>query len=132
MSASVDPELRRQLKAARTGSVQAAFTLRTPPKQPYRDAKDTRATVDKIVAEAGRSVKQSPERLTVFPNAQSFALSGPAALVRKVAEHSEIASATANVQREDLLIRPVKKTASRTAVRKKPVRKKRRPRARKR
>jgi hypothetical protein len=106
---TVDPELTRQLAAASAEApVQAVFTLRTPTGERYRSADSTREAVGKIVDEASAAAKAQPHRVNIFPNAQSFAISGPPALVRSLLEHGDIAAAMANVQREDLLIRPVK------------------------
>ena len=108
-TASVDPKLVRQMAEAPAGSsVQAVFTLKTPAGESYRSAASTRDAVKKLIEEASATTSAQPERVTVFANVQSFAVSAPSALVRSLAHHSDIASATANVQDEDLLIRPLK------------------------
>lgn len=104
----VDPFLTQALKEAPVdATVQAVFTLRTPAGQDFRESDSTRATVDKILGKAASSAKAAPHRLVVYPNTQSFALAGPPALVRAVLKHDDVASAMANIQKEDLLIRPV-------------------------
>jgi hypothetical protein len=108
-AATIDPTLVRQLaNAPAESNVQAVFTLKTPAGEPYRSATSARDTMGKIVKEASAGANAQPHRVTMFPNVQSFAVSGPPALVRRLAEHGDIASAMANVQGEDMLIRPVK------------------------
>jgi hypothetical protein len=105
---AIDAKLKKRLTdASAQGSVEAVFTLKTPEGQPYLSGAAAREAVDRIVAAAAADTKVRPTRLTVFPNVQSFALSGPPALVRRVAQHDDVASATANHQDEDMLIRPV-------------------------
>ncbi len=106
---TVDPELKRQLAdATDDANVQAVFTLRTPVGQKYLCPADTSNVVEKLIHEGSTASRSSPQRVKVFANAQSFAVSGRPALVRSLLEHSEIASAMANVQREGMAVRPVK------------------------
>lgn len=116
--ATIDPKLVRQLaQASDKSSVGAVFTLKTPPGEPYLSATSARDAMGKIVEEASAEANVRPHRVTLFPNVQSFAVSGPPALVRRLVEHADIASAMANARDEDLLIRPVD---SRQKARKKP------------
>ena len=116
--ATIDPKLVRQLEAAPDeSSVEAVFTLKTPAGESYLSATSAREAMGKIVDEASAGAKVQPKRVKMFPNVQSFAVSGPPALVRRLVEHADIASAMANVQDEDLRIRPVK---SQQKARKKP------------
>jgi hypothetical protein len=106
----IDPELTRTLDRASAGStVQAVFTLRTPAGSAVRSSASTQAVVDDVIAKATKATKTPPKRVTVFPNVQSFAVAGSPELVRAVMAHDDVGSAMANVQKEDLLIRPVKK-----------------------
>jgi len=110
---TIDPELKRQLDIASEDiPIEAVFTLTTPPGESYRSNDSTNQAVSQIVDEAASASKSTPKRVKVFPNAQSFAVSGSAALVRSLLEHQDIASAIANVQQEDMLIRPVPSEAS--------------------
>ena len=107
---TIDPELKQILeKAPADATVQATFTLTTPPGDSYRDAASTRAAVKAVVGKAAAKAGQAPYHVSVFANVQSFAVAGPPALVRQVMKHGEVASAMANVQKEDMLIRPVTK-----------------------
>jgi len=104
----VNPELRRQLAAAQASSpVEATFTLRTPTGMAYRDEESTSETAERIVHAAAAATESTEYRLKVFARIQSFLLVGPPALIRAVMAHEEVATATANRQAEDLLIRPV-------------------------
>ena len=107
--ATIDPKLLRQLDEAPADAVVGAvFTLKTPEGERYLEAASAKDVMSKIVEDASADAHAQPERLTLFPNVQSFAVSGPPALVRKLVEHADVASAMANAQDEDLLIRPVK------------------------
>jgi hypothetical protein len=107
--ATIDPKLLRQLDEAPADAVVGAvFTLKTPEGERYLEAASAKDVMSKIVEDAAADAQAQPQRLTLFPNVQSFAVSGPPALVRKLVEHADVASAMANVQDEDLLIRPVK------------------------
>lgn len=109
VKATIDPKLKRQLASAPAkSSVAAVFTVKTPAGESYRSATSARDAMSKMVEEASAGANAQPDRVVLFPNVQSFAVSGPPALVRKLVEHADVASAMANVQDEDLLIRPVK------------------------
>jgi hypothetical protein len=115
---TVDPELVRQLAAApKDQPVQAVFTLKTPAGQPYRDAQATRDTVSRMVDSASTATKAPPARVNVFANAQSFAVSAKPDFVRELIKDQDVASAIANVQQEDMLIRPVGRPAKKPAKR---------------
>jgi hypothetical protein len=120
---TVDPELTRQLDEADDDvEVQAVFTLTNPEGEKYRSNELTEQTVKKIF-EAAKSVSETTtSHVKVFPNIQSFAVSAPASIVRSMLSHQEIASATANEQKEDLMIRPVpsKSKSSSESTKKKP------------
>ncbi len=104
----VDPELRRQLAETQASSpVEATFTLRTPAGTAYRGEDSTSETVERIVGAAAAATESTDYRLKVFTRIQSFLLVGPPALIRAVMEADEVATATANRQADDLLIRPV-------------------------
>lgn len=104
---TIDPELLRQLDAARTPSaLSATFVLRARTDAPL-SAAETHATVRRIIKRAEEESEQSAHDFQVFENIQSFAVSGPPALIRRLTEQPEIDSALANVQSQDLLIRPV-------------------------
>ena len=118
--AKVDPALTQQLEDSPAGAVVGAvFTLKTPAGQAYLSSSSASDAVDKIVKDAVDSVKAQPVRVTVFPNVQSFAVYGPPALVRKLIKHPEVASAIANKQNQDMLIRPVTRGPAAKPVRKK-------------
>ena len=118
--ATVDPTLVRQLKDTPAQStVGAVFTLKSPTGAPVASPASAREAMEKIVKEAADVAQVQPARVTMFPNVQSFAVYGPPALVRTVAKHANVASAIANKQTEDMLIRPVTKGRSRTATKKK-------------
>lgn len=104
----VDPELERQLaESGEDTPVQAVFTLRSKAGR-VGSSDDAKNTVAKVVEQATSGAKSSPHRLTVFPNIRSFAVSASPSFVKCVLKSPEIASAMANVQRQDLFIRPVK------------------------
>jgi len=106
----IDPELKRQLAAlAPDKPVQVTFTLRTPEGERFMSATQTRATVDRILSEAAGEARSKPERVQVFANVQSFAVEASRALVQLLLGSKEIASAMANSQEEEMLIRPVQR-----------------------
>ena len=108
-SAIVDAVLEKQLRAAQDqDSVSAVFTLRSAKERILPPAK-IELLVREIVDAATRQCSTAPEQVTVFKSLQSFAVQAPAAFVRSVLSHPAIGTAAANVQDEDLLIRPVKK-----------------------
>jgi len=116
--AKVDPTLVRQLKDAPPEStVGAVFTLRSLTGAPVASPASAREAMEKIVKESADVAQAQPARVTLFPNVQSFAVYGPPALVRTLARHASVASAIANRQNEDMLIRPV--TKGRTTAKKK-------------
>jgi hypothetical protein len=93
--------------------------LKSPAGEPVVSPASAREAMEKIVREAADVAQAQPARVTMFPNVQSFAVYGPPALVRSVARHANVASAIANKQNEDMLIRPVAKRRTRAATKKK-------------
>ena len=107
--------------------MEATFTLRTPAGMAYRAEDSTSEAAERIVRAAAAATESTGYRLKVFTRIQSFLLVGPPALIRAVMEHEEVATATANRQTEDLLIRPVpakNATRPKRAMKKKAARKK--------
>lgn len=106
----IDPELARALRKAPPGStVQAVFSLRRATDRTLRRNSSTRDVVTKLVREATRATHSAPKRVTVFSNLQAFAVAGPPELLRAIMARDEVISATANIQQEDLLIRPIER-----------------------
>jgi hypothetical protein len=111
----LDPELQRQLAAATEGqSIEAVFTLLAPEDHPVLDPDDVRRRVDGIVKTAQEASGQAVLDLHVMPLAQSFVVAAPAGVVRAILDSSEVASAMANAQPEDLLIEPVPRSSPRS------------------
>lgn len=106
---STDPELLRQLDAAAASDdpVSATFTLRSGELEGVYSAEQASTVAKQVLQRAERGARRSAKDVTMFPHIQSFAVEGPAALIRKLLEQPEIESATANVQSQDLMIRPV-------------------------
>jgi hypothetical protein len=106
---TIDPQLKTQLARAaeRDRSVEATFTLRPAPGVKPLTAKEVQAIVQYILDRATQKTQSKPTDVTVLPNVQSFVVCGPAGFIEGLLDEPEIDSATANYQREDLLIRPV-------------------------
>jgi hypothetical protein len=63
----VVPELKRRLQATPADSpMRAYFTLTTPPGEKFRDAESTHETVSRILHEATKASKATPEDHPVF------------------------------------------------------------------
>src|SRR5207237_2191601 len=108
--ATVDPLLAQQLrKAPESEAMEAVFTLRTPAKASSLTPAATRATIERLLKRAEKATGAKASRLTVFENIQSFALRAPAALIKALTGFKEVASAAANHQEQDLMIRPVER-----------------------
>jgi len=108
-SPEVDAELTRQLSRAAPGeAVQGVFVLRTPPKQPYLTAAETRDQVHALLTAAQKHCGFDCEQVTIFENLQSFALQAPREMVQAVLASPQIASAMANAQPESLQIDPIR------------------------
>jgi hypothetical protein len=106
--ATLDPLLAKQLRqASDTEVIEAVFTLRTPAGASQLTPAATRHTVEQLLKRAEKATGAKTSRLTVFENIQSFAVSAPAALIKGLTDAREVASATANQQEQDLMIRPV-------------------------
>jgi hypothetical protein len=105
----IDPELKQALEQAPADStVQATFTLTTPAGEPYRDKASTQAAVKDLIDKASTAAAP-PNRVSVFPNVQSFAVAGSPAFVREIIKHEDVASAMSNVQKKEIFIRPAEK-----------------------
>lgn len=105
MSAKKDPELVRQLESAPAGEcVVAVCQLAVAAGTGEQTAKAVRALVERVSGKVG--VK--PDRVKVFENLSSFALSASPAFLKELLRQKEVAGATASEQPEDALIRPVK------------------------
>jgi hypothetical protein len=103
----IDPELKQALEQAPADStVQATFTLTTPAGEPYRDRASTQAAVKDLIDKASTAAAAPPNRVSVFPNVQSFAVAGSPAFVREIIKHEDVASAMSNVQKKEIFIRP--------------------------
>ncbi len=117
-SKPVDPKLEKQLAELDDASaIEAIVTLRSPEGREYLTAAETEATIAKILSRLKPVDRSRCTVHTVFPNLQSLVLSGPPSVVQAVVDDRDVASATANQQSEDLLIRPVK-TSARSSARK--------------
>lgn len=104
----IDAELLRQLDSANAAQpIEAVVTLRTPQGLKYLSAAQTSQTVKDLIA-ATASGTESCAVKTVFPNLQSFVVTGPAHVIKAITEHADVASAIANRQVESMLIQPVK------------------------
>ncbi len=108
--ANVDPELLKQLDAAAAAAepVSAVFSLRPGREQKFVPAEEVEARVHGLLDKIGKEVGTAADQVHVFRNLGAFAVSAPAPFLRKLLERHEIASATANRQPQDLLIRPVR------------------------
>ncbi|MEA2690728.1 MAG: hypothetical protein QOJ16_115 [Acidobacteriota bacterium] len=105
--AEVDPELLRQLDvASEDQAVGAVFSLRPAPGEPVPAPEATRERVERLL-DHGRRETGGLQRYTVFPNLGSFAVQATRPFLQRLLEHEEIATATANEQPQDMLIRPV-------------------------
>jgi hypothetical protein len=103
-----DPELLRQLDAAASDSaVSAVCQLRTKdPDQKLIPPAETEAMVSGLMERVRQLTGEAPQRVQVFRNLGAFSVSAPPAFLRCLIEQEEIAQATANVQPEEMLIRP--------------------------
>jgi hypothetical protein len=101
--------LTRQLDAAEPAQeVSAVFSVRPDPAAKAAPSpEETAALVDDLLERVRQQTGREPGRVTVFRNLGSFAVAAPADFVRRLLEQPEVVTATANVQPQDLLIRPV-------------------------
>jgi hypothetical protein len=105
-----DPELLRQLEAAAAPDQEIAAVCSLRPARPHEKfipPAEAGALVERVLRRVQRQTGRRPGRVQVFRNLGSFAVSAPAAFLRQLLQQREIATATANRQPEDLLIRPV-------------------------
>jgi hypothetical protein len=106
--ATIDPELTRQLELAEPDRpVEAVLSLRPAATATAPSEVTTKAAVELLLE---RSRQQEPAGLhdyTVFPNLGAFAVRASGSFVRHLIDQPEIATATANRQPQELLIRPV-------------------------
>ena len=108
--AKIDPELLRQMEAATAdkGLVQAVFTLRCNTRKgipPEKVEAVTRELLDRVALRVGASAKD----VNVFRNLGAFAVSAQAHFIRALLTEPEIASGTANLQPNRMMIIPRKK-----------------------
>jgi hypothetical protein len=95
----VDPELRRQLDAARDDAdlVQAVLALRPPSgARAAPSPEETEATVARLLERVRRETGLDPRDYNVFRNLGAFVIAGSARLVRALMAQEEVASASAN------------------------------------
>jgi hypothetical protein len=118
VASNVDTLLKKQLASAGKKNVGAVFTLRGA-ERADRSTEETTKLVNDLVRRTEQTSKTKPAQVSLFANVQSFAVEAPAPFIRALVASDKIASAMANVQEEDLLIRPV----SPKRARKKPQRK---------
>ena len=102
----VDPELARQLDAASpASSIGAVFMLRS--EGDVLSEAETTSLASRVMKAASKVSGSSPESFQIFTNVQSFSVLGTRALVEAVIAQPEVASAVANLQAEDALIKPL-------------------------
>jgi hypothetical protein len=107
---TIDPELRKQLaKAEAKEPVEATVTLDAGPGRAYIPSEEVGAKVKEILREVGREVGEAHEDVNVFENLGSFAVRARPAFLKALLKRPEVAAAMANLQSQDLLIRPVRK-----------------------
>jgi hypothetical protein len=105
---TLDPELENELNAAGERPVEAVFFLKSP-KGRSLDREQTRQIVQKIVDRAESKTSRKADAISVFESLQSFALKGPAPVIKELANAKEVHSARVSRTSQDLLIRPVSK-----------------------
>jgi hypothetical protein len=104
-----DPELRRQLKAARADQdVSAVFSLRFESTR-SPEPEETKHQVATLLQRVEEQTGEQPSATTIFENLGAFAVAAPVGFIDRLLAQPEIATATANIQQEDLLIRPVER-----------------------
>jgi ADP-ribose pyrophosphatase YjhB (NUDIX family) len=104
----VVPELKRRLQATPADSpMRAYFTLTTPPGEKFRDAESTHETVSRILHEATKASKATPEDLKIFGSTQSFSISAPSEFVRELTRSDQIAKAFPSRDAKEMIIPPV-------------------------
>jgi len=108
--AKTDPVLKRQLEAEQSDQelVQAVFTLRTANLKtitPTNVEELTHEVLDRVADEIGIEA----EEINIFRNLGAFAVSASPNFIRALLSEPEIATATANQQKESMMITPMKK-----------------------
>ena len=95
--AKIDPRLTQAIGQAKDGaSLQAVFTLRSDePDTPLAPAQ-TEARVKAAVEAASAKASQSPNRVVVFPNLQSFSIDADAQVIKNLLDADHIETATLN------------------------------------
>jgi len=105
-----DPELRKQLATApASGPVEATVTLDAGPGRAYIPSEEVGSKVKEILREVGREVGEVHEDVNIFENLGSFAVRARPAFLEALLNRPEVATAMANQQSQDMLIRPVRK-----------------------
>lgn len=98
MAIRIDPELERQLNQATGRSVQAVMSLARQTKGP-RSPDDVEAAAQKIISRATQLSGESPSRVKVFRNMDSFVIEGSPSFLRSVIDQSDkLEAAVANLQ----------------------------------
>lgn len=105
---TLDHELENSLATAGERPVDAVFFLKAP-RGRFLGREETRNIVRKIVGRAEAKASCKADAVSVFDSLQSFALRGPASVVKELAHAQEVDSARLNKTTQDLLIRPVSK-----------------------
>ena len=104
----IDPELQRQLTEAPAATpVEATVTLDPGSGRAYIPEDEVVPKVADILHQVGREVGLAHEDVNVFENLGSFAVRACPAFLEALLKRPEVASAMANVQSEDMRIRPV-------------------------
>ena len=107
---AIDPELQAQLaKAPPSEPVEATITLNPGPHRSFIPSEDVAAQVESILCEVGDDVGERHQDSNVFANLGSFVVRARPAFLRALVKRPEVASAMANRQTRELLIRPVHK-----------------------
>jgi len=104
-----DPELRRLLETADAGQGVSVICALRPGSASPPEPGETQRHVTALMRRVEEQTGERPDEYTVFDNLGAFALTAPAEFVDRLLVQPEIATATANDQEEDLLIRPVER-----------------------
>jgi hypothetical protein len=104
MTLSADPELERQIAAAKCNdkSVSACFILKRPAGTSSLEPVETGRTVRDLLDRVTRSARSTPREFQVFPYMQSFSVDAAPDFIEELARQDEIGHALANEQPEDL------------------------------
>lgn len=105
----IDPELAGALRmhAKDCKPMGAVFTLKTGPGQAFLPPDQVQTTVETILERVEHETEKAPLQINIFKNMGAFAVVADAPFVSELINQPEIATATANEQSEDMLIRPV-------------------------